>query len=459
MENTKTTGNRGKFILFYPTIENLWEHVWFPFPYLYLPPFLEEAGFEVEIIDARVEKDWRGLLREEIGDAIGFGMTGMSGPDLIVAIEACNIVKGLKPGIPVVWGGHHAKIRPDQLLQEGLADYVINGRGEHSLVKLLITLEGKRVVDDIEGLVYINNGKVKTNAPIPYIGFDYDILPAYHLFDLEKYRSQNNIVGYLSAQGCPFHCSFCTEKDYTFTYRTDEQLKRELNFLIKEKGFMSLFFHDGTFFVSRKRVLKIARLFLEEYPGVKWKGNARANSLLKYSDDELKLLVDSGLRSVFFGVESASQKVLENMEKKITPEQVLKSAKICVDYGFEFYASFMFATPGETVDDLKQNIDLMNKIKEINPNATLQNSVYIPLPGTDMYYMCLERGFVPPKTTLEWSSRDITSNFENRDDISWIEPSVLKEYIKVYDEAFPNYKHVFQREKAGEYESPLKKQL
>ena len=192
---------------------------------------------------------------------------------------------------------------------------------------------------------------------------------------------------------------------------------------------------------------------------MKWKGNARANSLLKYSDDELKLLVGSGLRSVFFGVESASQRILENMKKKITPEQVLKSAEISVEYGFEFYASFMFATPGETIDDLKQNIDLMNKIKEINPNATLQNSVYIPLPGTDMYYMCLERGFVPPKTTLEWSSRDITSNFENRDDINWIEPSVLKEYIKVYDEAFPNYKHVFQREKAREYESPLKEEL
>ena len=144
------------------------------------------------------------------------------------------------------------------------------------------------------------------------------------------------------------------------------------------------------------------------------------------------------------------------MRKKITPEQVLKSARISVDYGFEFYASFMFATPGETVDDLKQNIDLMNKIKEINPNATLQNAIYNPMPGTDMYHRCLERGFVPPKTTLEWSSRVFDSNFENRDDLNWIEPSVLREYIKVYDEAFPNYKHVFEREKAGEYESPLK---
>ena len=456
MENTKTTGDRGKLILFYPTIEDRWEHVWFPFPYLYLPPFLEEAGFEVEIIDARVEKDWRGLLRQEIGDAIGFAMTGMSGPDLIVAIEACNIVRNMQPEIPVIWGGHHARVAPEQLLQEGLADYVINGRGEYSLVKLLTSLEDKKEVGDVEGLVYIREGKVCVNAPISVTNFDNDILPAYHLLDIEKYRSPNNIAGYLSAQGCPFRCSYCTENNYAYTYRTDEQLRRELDFLIKEKKFTSLFFHDGTFFVSKERILKIARLFLEEYPGVKWKGNALVHSLLKFSDEELKLLVDSGLRSIFFGVESASPKVLKKMNKTITPDQALKSLKICTDYGIEFYASFMFATPGETVDDLKQNIDLMNNIKKINPKATLQNCIYIPLPGTEMFYMCLDRGFVPPKTTREWANRDVTSNFENRDDVNWIEPTVLKDYIKVYNEAFPNYKHVFEREKEGEYSSPLK---
>jgi anaerobic magnesium-protoporphyrin IX monomethyl ester cyclase len=447
---------RGKVVLFYPTIQDLWQYVWFPFPYLYLAPFLEGAGFDVKIIDARIEPNWRDMLRKEIGDAICFGMTSMTGPDLANAMEACRAVRDTRPELPIVWGGHHARQVPNQILIEGFGDFVFRGQAEYGFVELVKLLERDQDPEGIAGLVYLLNGNVVGNTLAPIVDFGYNVFPAYHLLDIERYRSPNNIVAYFSSQGCPFHCTFCTASDFSYSYRSLDQVKEEINYLVTDLGFKSLFFKDGTFFVSKKRVLAIAELLLELWPEVKWKAGARANSLLEYSPKEMSMLRDSGLRSVFFGIESGSQQVLEGMSKKIVPEHAIRSAQLSVDYGFEFYASLMYATPGETLEDLKQTISLVRKIKEINPNATIQNCVYIPLPGTLMYEMAVSRGYQPPRTTKEWSRRDITSNFENRDDINWIKPSILAEYIRIYNNEFPSYRHVFEREKEGDYESPLK---
>ena len=299
------------------------------------------------------------------------------------------------------------------------------------------------------------NGEWVGDAVFNKIDFDYDIFPAYHLLDLEKYRSTNNIVSYFSTRGCPFQCSFCTTGDGFYSCRKINQIESEIDYLVNKVGFLNVFFQDGTFFVSKDRVLKIARLIKAINPNVKWKAKARVNSLLQFSKDELSFLHESGLRSIFFGVESGSKRILKNMNKTILPEQACQSAKICLDNGFEFYASFMFATPGETVDDLLATIQLIKRIKKINQEAVIQNCLYIPLPGTPMFDSCVDGGYSPPDSLAGWYERDISSNWENRTDINWIEPDILKEYKRIYNDEFSGYKHVYEREETGEYKSPL----
>ena len=90
--------NKGKIVLFFPH-SGLEIHNWVPFPYLYLAPFLEKAGYTVSIIDSRVEKDWQKLLMNDLKDAFALGITSMSGPDLIPAIEASQIARGMNKKI------------------------------------------------------------------------------------------------------------------------------------------------------------------------------------------------------------------------------------------------------------------------------------------------------------------------------------------------------------------------
>ena len=102
--------DKGKVVLFFPTAE-IEQNVWFPFPYLYLGPFIELSGYSVTVIDARVEENWRQCIESELRDCVAFGITSMSGPDLNSALEAAHIVRESNSNLPIIWGGHHVSPR------------------------------------------------------------------------------------------------------------------------------------------------------------------------------------------------------------------------------------------------------------------------------------------------------------------------------------------------------------
>ena len=156
-----------------------------------------------------------------------------------------------------------------------------------------------------------------------------------------------------------------------------------------------------------------------------------------------------------FGVESGSQRMLDFMVKKVKREDYVKSAEVLGGLGIEMYASFMFAMPGETVADLRETIKLMHELKKVNPNIFLQNCIFIPLPATKMFKDAVGMGYKPPTTLLGWSKRNISSRFEERTDVNWMPKHELKEYIKIYNEEFGVYKHAWEQERDGEYQSPM----
>ncbi len=165
----------------------------------------------------------------------------------------------------------------------------------------------------------------------------------------------------------------------------------------------------------------------------------------------------SGLTSVMFGVESGSQRMLDLMIKKVKREDYVKSAEILNHLGIEMYASFMFAMPRETVNDLKETISLMRLLKKTNPNILLKNCIYVPLPDTGMFKDAVKLGYQPPTTLMGWAERNCTAKFEERNDVNWIKKSELKEYIKIYNDEFGDEetRPAFMRERTGEYVSPM----
>ncbi len=449
--------NKGKVVLFYPSFKGIGVYHWVPFPYIYLGPFLENRGFQIVVIDARVEPDWEARLKAELATALCLGITSMTGPDINQAILAAQTCRLLAPGIKVVWGGPQATVQPDLVIAQDWVDIVVRGQGEEIFPEILERLVAGKSWEDIDGLSYKANGKVVHNREARGVEFHRNALPAYHLVDIEKYRSSNNIMSVFASRGCPFQCTFCTTGRKTYSEKSVEQVREELAHVVRKLGFKNIFFQDGTFFVRRKRVMEIARMILEEGFDIKWKAKARANSLFEYADEDFELLKRSGLVSIFFGVESGSPRVLKNMLKGISPEDAVKSAAICGKFGFEFYASYMFATPQETVEDLQATLANIHQVKAANPQALIQNCIYLPLPGTPMYDQACGLGFRPPRTLEQWGQRNISSLFDQRTDVSWMPRDVLEGYARLYNAEFTNYKHAWEREKEGLYKSPLNK--
>lgn len=443
--------DRGTILLFYPSYEGAGLYHWFPFPYLYMAPFLEQAGFRVVIVDARVQPDWRSLVEGYAGEALCFGTTAMTNSDISCSLEAVSVAKKASPAIPVVWGGPHAQALPEQTLAADGIDVVVPGPGEKTMVELAEAFLAGRPLDDIKGVLFKKGATVTRTPAAPVPAFDYPVFPAYHLLNIENFRSPNNIVSMFSARGCPHRCSFCTTGEKGFSERSLEQVRREIGFLTGELGFKNLFFQDGTFFVKKERVISIAQLILETGLPVQWKAKARVDSLLRFSRDEMLLLKRSGLVSLFFGIESGSEKVLRNMRKNTRPEFAEKSAAICAEFGIEFYVSFMFATPFETTADLKATIANIENLKKINPKTVVQNCIYIPLPATTMFDQACACGFKPPARLEDWANPCISSCFEERKDVNWLPSDVLHRYIELYNGYFGQYKHLWQKERDGEY--------
>ncbi len=451
-----------KVVLFYPTYGTIAEkqYHWFPYSYLYLAPFLEKAGFEVEIIDARVEYRWYEKLRSSLKDALCLGVTSMTGPDIYSVLKAAELAKSFNPPLPVIWGGVHATVLPELTVNHDLVDIVVRGIG-NSFPELCRCLANGIKYTDLPGLSFKKNGKTFHNPVSDTQPYDSDFFPCFHLLDIEKYRSPNNAVAVFSALGCPFQCTFCTQSNkghINYIGREIDQVKQELTYQLSDLGFSSLFFHDGTFFVNKKRVLTIARWFIDSGFKITWQAKARANSLLTYTAEEMTLLKESGLVSIQFGVESGSERILQQMSKGISPEMVERSAQICREFDIVFFGSFMFAVPQETTEDLKETIQLIRRVKQIHPEALIQNSIYIPLPGTPMYDQTLSSGYNPPKTLEGWADRKLfATNIEDRTDITWIPSHIMSEYVRIYNGEFDTYKHTWEKEIEGTYESFYKK--
>ena len=444
---------KGRVVLFYPSFTGSGKYHWAPFPYIYLGPFLEKEGFEVQVIDARVNSEWRKILQRALADALCLGVTSMTGPDYKDVVEATRIAKAVNPRLPVIWGGPQATDQTRLVADIDSVDAVVKGQGEIVLPEFVNRIAIGRPYDDIKGVIYKHAGKVYENKPADPIPFEYDILEGWHLLDIEKYRSSNNIISIFTARGCPFSCTFCTTGAKTYSERTFEQVQRQVLHVVRDLKFANIFIQDGTYFFNKARVLKIAQWFIDAGLNIKWKAKARADTLFIYTGDQMRLLKKSGLVSIFFGMESGSDKVLKNMRKNIKSQDAEKSAGICRANGIEFYASYMFATPYETVEDLKCTIKSIKRVKQANPDAIIQNCIYLPLPGTPMYEQACACGFVPPKTIEEWGNRKVATQFDSKDLVTWIPRDILQEYIKIYSQEFAGYKNLWERELDGTYKS------
>lgn len=414
------------------------EYPYAPFELLFLAGFVEGKGFDVMIIDQRTLPDWEDRIRQVLDEILWVGITVITGPKILYALDTAKKMKALDEGIPVVFGGWHPTFVPEQTIMHPLVDYVVCGMGELKVVELSEFIRnGEKGIIGTNGVLHKRG---TTSFELQKESFDWgSIKPSYHLIDIEAYRSKNNIAGVISARGCPFQCSFCTIAKTSYINRDVEAVVDEVEYLVGEKKFSFISYADGHFFALKKRVMQIVEMTRKRGLVFQWSGNLRPNTLRQYDDSEIQFLKESGLVQVFTGAETGSPEMLKRINKGTTVDDMLHLAEVTGRNGIKLSLTILCGLPHETVDDLKNSIDMINRIKELNPDVKILNPFYRPIPGSEAYLEMVRLGWNVPQSLEEWARRTKWGiDVDEVEPFLWMTEKEFDQYIATFKNSILN---------------------
>lgn len=326
---------------------------------------LEQAGVSVDFREYFLdfEKSPEEEMAEaaaffrESADIIGIGCHAIHLPFTIKAVQA---IKKAFPHKTIVLGGIGPSIVAKPLMEKFKEiDVIVVGEAELNLpltVKAL--LDGGKGLEAIGGLVLRKDGKVIDTGIFPPVAdLDSLPLPAYHHLDVARYPQPMA----MSARGCPFGCPFCSLSAFwkgKIRFRSAEMMLKEL-LVLQEMGAKSVFFADPCFMFDMDRLKQFITVIKDNIK-MEFKCYGRLDLV---SEEMCKLLVDSNFTTIFFGLETGSDAVLKEIKGGFTVADGLEKIKRNRKYFPRVEVSLMWGFPFETLEDLKQTIEVHNYLK------------------------------------------------------------------------------------------------
>lgn len=326
-----------------------------------------KKGGEVRACDMSFVKRPFQMLRRQLlemrPDTVGISILT---PQLADAVRAAGVVRDALPEAQLICGGPHATVMPEDTLRRTGADLVYSGEGERALSLLM---DGAAPEDIPGSCVPRGEGCSRTPGLLLVEDLDDLPLPDRSIFDMDSYfsawysmdRVDPRLRGtsVMATRGCPFSCSFCQPTlseifGKRMRKRSPEAIVDELEHLKERWGIDAFMFEDSTFIVDSDWVGEICRLMLGREVGLRWCCNVRADLL---TPELLDTMVEAGLSKINMGVESASQRVLDDIHNKgITVEGVRSALRMAKERGVFVQGYFMLGAPGETREEMERTI-------------------------------------------------------------------------------------------------------
>ena len=369
-----------------------------PLGLAYVAAALEKAGFQVAIMDNYLlEKPIENVKLEikRINPEI-VGITCSSSTYNRV-VETAKAIKETLPSCKVVVGGWHPSYMPESMLQHQEIDYVVMGEGERAMVELATHItrgEDDRGIAEIAGVAYRRKRKIVKNTPRFIDNMDEIPYAARHLLPMHLYHRE---IEFLEAKpvdttnvvrGCVFNCAFCeTRKLWGQACRSfsPSRVIGEINHLITNYGTKGVYFVGDNFTVQKKRTIELCELIRSSKLDIEWVCDTRADLI---SRDLLREMKAAGCKTIWFGVESGSPRILRKINKNITPEQTIQAFKLCREEGIQIACSFILGIPGETASDMEATYKFA---KRLDPDWC-QFNIFVACPGSSLYDEVMQQG-------------------------------------------------------------------
>ncbi|MFC2056844.1 B12-binding domain-containing radical SAM protein [Chloroflexota bacterium] len=355
---------------------------------------LEEKGYQVTIVDANA-------LRLKVQDVVLYltdadvvGLTAMT-PTVSATLEIARAIKDAKPELPIILGGVHATLLPEETLATAPEiDIIVRGEGEETIVELLQVLESKQPLNEVQGISYRKDGEVVSN-PLRSKSVDLDSLPflAYHLLPQRRYKPHPPhgralpFAAIITSRGCPYQCAYCSKPVFGSKFRAQspKRVVEELAYYQDKLDIKELAFYDDVFTLDNKRAYAIADEMIKEGLSMRWTCETRVNLVDR---ELLSHMKQAGCYAIAYGIESASQEILDALHKDIALEQIEEAVRMTREIGLQTVGYFMIGSPGESPESIKQTIQFAKKLKL----DFAQFAVTTPFPGTRLYDLYLNDG-------------------------------------------------------------------
>jgi anaerobic magnesium-protoporphyrin IX monomethyl ester cyclase len=362
---------------------------------------LDNAGYKVKIIDQRVNPNWKqDLLNELNTKPIYVGITAMTGTQVNFAIEVAKIVRQ-QGKTPIVWGGAHPTLLPQQVMDSGYADYVVQREADEAILDITQNIAAGRQIEKI------------IDCPLPDME---KLLPTpWHLIDVEKYihkdiyvkNSPRTMDVSQTSRHCCWQCGFCSSASIGFRKWRPMSAEKSINMIttaVKKFNLSGIWLRDDEFYVNSDRAAKIVEGIMSL--NIHWyTSGTRVDVFNKTPDDQIDLYKRAGAHTLKFGAESGNSRILKLMNKGITPEDTIQANFKIKKHGITPAFALMCGFPTETFEEMNDTIELANTLKRHNPMAQFETmAVYTALPGTPMWDLAIQNGLKPPTKLEEWGS-------------------------------------------------------
>ena len=400
-----------------------------PLPLLYLAWALRKEGIEVDVHDMRI-LDNADITRT---DYLFVGISIMTGPMISDALACAARVRQINPRTPIVWGGIHVTLLPEQSLQHSLVDIVVRGEGEHTVQELAHALLQGTDLSSVKGLNFKRDGMMIATPDREFMSLDeIDIELPYDLFVLDRYAFPAFPVH--TSRGCPYRCGFCYNTAFnkrTWRYKSVEHVLDEIEYVVRRFNPRRVSFTwEDEFFINIERIRNICEGIARRGIKIEWESFCRFDSFRKVDDDLLALLERSGCVCLSFGGESGSQRILDEIIRKdIKVEYMVDATRRLSSTRVRQIVSFMSGLPTETDEDMSKTFALMDTLVSINPRIYFNGIfLYTPYPGTVLYDRVVsEFHYRPPQSLEEWATFGIYRNVG----ATWQTPAYIRKYKTV----------------------------
>jgi len=361
---------------------------------------LKKVGHQTELMDytwGGTVNDCQKRIEEFRPDIIGFSSnSGEYGfcCSLAAAIkEKCNI--------PILFGGVHPTVVPEEVINEEYIDIICVGEGEEALVELLNNMESGSDIHSIRNLWFKSNSRIIKNGP-RQLAEDLDLLPFpdRELFHYGRYiEASSGSIDIMSGRGCPYMCSYCINPALHNLHANEKKLVRqrsvdnvleEIVQIKKKYAFSHIDFQDDVFALKKSWIFE----FSEKY-GKAFRIPFTCNARVEFIDKEIcAALKQAGCLMLNMGIEAGNEKIREKvLKRRVSNEKIIHAFQMAKDAGLKTYSFNMVGLPFETREDIQETIALNQKVK---PDI-LQVSIFQPYPGTALQKLCIEKGWLTNK--------------------------------------------------------------